>query len=389
MKILLVSDQGLIIKNDKVYGTVNFTNTLKRLSHFGELYVCLQDASKFHDRILMYNDDVTQYIPVNNIVFVNKSYLWPSHKTIKLIKNQIEKVDMVFGYVPAINAEVAMGIAHKTGKPYLAFLVGCIWDGLWNQDWKRKIAAPYRFLLTKHTMKHTDYAMYVTNQFLQNRYPSPAKKNLGLSDVVLEKIDDYILEKRLLKINERKEGDLIKIATVAMLNQKFKGQRFVIRAIRKLKDMGYKNYKYYLIGGGDDSALRKLTHELELTDEIVFVGKVSHEKVFELLDDIDIYIQPSLQEGLPRSVVEAMSRGLPCIGAATGAIPELLDPRRIAKRKSVDDLVSAILTLSSKDEMAKDAERNFQEAKKYECERLDKLRNNFYKEIADEISGHL
>ena len=46
------------------------------------------------------------------------------------------------------------------------------------------------------------------------------------------------------------------------------------------------------------------------------MGGVPHNKIFQLLDDIDLYIQPSLQEGLPRSVVEAMSRACPIIGQA-------------------------------------------------------------------------
>ena len=173
-----------------------------------------------------------------------------------------------------------------------------------------------------------------------------------------------------------------------MLNQKFKGQRFVIRAVRKLKDMGFNNYKYYLIGGGDDTSLRNLTKNLDLTDNIVFVGKVSHEKVFELLDDMDIYIQPSLQEGLPRSVVEAMSRALPCIGAATGAIPELLDSKYITRKKSVDDIAQAILRISPKEEMEKEARRNILEAGKFECNALDRKRNSFYGQIAEDLADN-
>ena len=61
--------------------------------------------------------------------------------------------------------------------------------------------------------------------------------------------------------------------------------------------------------------------------------------MFELLDECDIYLQPSLQEGLPRSVIEAMSRGCACIGAATAGIPELLESEYVVKRKSVQENV--------------------------------------------------
>ena len=64
-----------------------------------------------------------------------------------------------------------------------------------------------------------------------------------------------------------------------------------------------------------------------------------------ILTDSDIYIQPSLQEGLPRAVVEAMSTALPCIGFNTGGIPELLEPEYIVKLKNVDGIVQRIKIL--------------------------------------------
>ncbi|MBD5279065.1 MAG: glycosyltransferase [Bacteroides sp.] len=384
MRILVVSDQGLIIKGNEVLGTENFTNTLKRLKPFGELYACVLDASQRTNH-LVYNDNVTQYISKDNIVFIKKSFIWPSHKTISLIENQVKNIDLVVGYLPALNAEVALNIAHRLHKKYLAFLVACPWDCLWNQDLKRKIGAPYRFLLVKKTMKNADYAMYVTGNFFQNRYPTMAKLNIGLSDVVLSPINDTILQKRLLKINNKNDDEPIKIATVATLNENIKGQHYVIKAIRKLKEMGHTNYKYYLIGGGSEATLRKLSQELDVSENIIFVGKVSHENVFQLLDDMDIYIQPSLAEGLPRSVIEAMSRALPCIGSSAGAIPELIDQQYITQKKSVEDIVKAILSLSSKQEMISQSERNFSMVHQFECGLLDNQRNDFYKKVMTDV----
>ena len=218
MKILLVSDQLLKIDGNNIFGTVNFTNTLKRLTQLGELHVCVRDASKYENPILVYNDRMNDYIRKENISFIPKSFIWPSSKTLKIMKAAIDNVDLVIGYVPALNAEVASFLAKKANKKYLALLVACPWDGLWNQDWKRKIAAPYRFLLNRRVLKNAEYALYVTKQFLQKRYPTNAAKSIGLSDVVLAATNDDICHNRLMRISNKQKGDIYKIATTANIN---------------------------------------------------------------------------------------------------------------------------------------------------------------------------
>ncbi len=386
MKVLLVTDQYLNIEGDQIFGPSNFTSVLKRLAIIGELHACVLDFKTKKNPIQIFNDQVNEYIKKENLTFINKSYIWPSRKTIRTLEKKIKQVDLVIGYVPALNAEVAERLAHKAGKKYFALMVACPWDGLWNQDWKRKIAAPYRFLLNRYVLRHSDYALYVTNEFLQKRYPTVGN-SVGISNVVLLENHVGVLDARIQHIMEGQKGSPIKLATTAMLNVKYKGQRFVIQALKKLKDMGYTDYHYYLIGGGDDSNLRKLVYKLGIQDQIHFVGKITHEEVFKLLDDIDIYVHPSLQEGLPRSVVEAMSRALPCIGARTAAIPELIDDEFIVERKSVNGIVNKLLKMRNKDILIEQAQRNFEEAKKYECHILDVKRRIFYESIRQDIEN--
>ena len=98
-----------------------------------------------------------------------------------------------------------------------------------------------------------------------------------------------------------------------------------------------------------------------------------------------VYIQPSLQEGLPRSMVEAMSRGLMCIGANTAAIPELIQEQYVIKRKSYED-IARILEGITKEELAKQATINFEEAKNYLDDNLNKRRNAFFENILRDMT---
>ena len=115
------------------------------------------------------------------------------------------------------------------------------------------------------------------------------------------------------------------------------------------------------------------------------MGIVPHDEVFQVLDRIHVYIQPSLQEGLPRSMVEAMSRGLLCIGAKTAAIPELIQQQYVTRRKSHED-IARLLEGITKEELVKQAAINFEEAKKYLDENLNKRRNAFFENIIRDIN---
>ena len=109
--------------------------------------------------------------------------------------------------------------------------------------------------------------------------------------------------------------------------------------------------------------------------------------MFPFLDEMDLYIQPSLQEGLPRAVMEAMSRGLPALGARTGGIPELLGAEYIFPRKGVD-AIARLLPSITPEEMERMATRNFERAKDYQKETLDKRRFELYSTFAKAMEAY-
>ena len=88
-----------------------------------------------------------------------------------------------------------------------------------------------------------------------------------------------------------------------------------------------------------------------------------HSEVFIELRNIDIYVQPSLQEGLPESVVEAMSLGCPVIGSNVGGIPELINQDMIFKKKNSNQLANIIENIT-KEKLIIEAKNNFEKAKR-------------------------
>lgn len=314
-----------------------------------------------------------------------RSYLDPkAHREFrKIVLDQIIPGRAVILRAPSDSGTIAADYCHAHGVPYLAEAVGCPWDSMWNHSLKGKVLAPGMWKDFRRTMRNADYAVYVTSEFLQRRYPTNGK-SAAISDVELQPMEDAVLERRLEKI--RNHSGRIKLATAAAVNAAYKGQQFVIEALAKLKAQGNTVFEYHLAGGGDPSALRDLAQRLGVADQVFFEGSLPHDAMFAWLDEMDLYIQPSLQEGLPRAVVEAMSRGLPALGARTGGIPELLGEDYIFPQKGVDE-IAAMLKSIRMEQTAAMAKKNFEHAKQFQRADLDKKRYEFYSAFAAELKG--
>ena len=63
-------------------------------------------------------------------------------------------------------------------------VVGCPWDAYWNYSLKGKIVAPFATYMMKRRVKSAPFVLYVTNKFLQKRYPTKGKK-INCSNVEL------------------------------------------------------------------------------------------------------------------------------------------------------------------------------------------------------------
>jgi glycosyltransferase involved in cell wall biosynthesis len=95
----------------------------------------------------------------------------------------------------------------------------------------------------------------------------------------------------------------------------------VIRALPALS----MRVKFLVIGVGEDEAmLRTLTDELGVNERVVFAGYRSHAELPELLRASEIFIRPSLSEGLGNAFLEAMAADVPIIGTPVGGIPDFL-----------------------------------------------------------------
>jgi len=221
------------------------------------------------------------------------------------------------------------------------------------------------------------YVSYVTEGFLQHRYPpAPNAMTEAVSDIMLPDADEAVLRRRIEKI-DHPEAKLV-LGTIANLDLAYKGVDVAIRALAVMKRRGI-DIEYRVLGGGDPDRYRALATRLGIGRDVHFDGSVpGGEAVYRWLDTIDLYLQPSLTEGLPRALIEAMSRGCPAVGADVGGISELLDEAVLFRHAAPQQLVALIIALhEDRPRMRQEALRNFDVAQQYEHARLEVKRRVF------------
>ena len=110
------------------------------------------------------------------------------------------------------------------------------------------------------------------------------------------------------------------IISVAILTP-IKGMSYLIRAMRSISDS-----KLVIIGDGPEKKeLESLSLNLGLSDRVFFLGWVNHGSQFwNRLQSSTVFVLPSISEGLPRALIEAMVCGLPVVATAVGGIPEVI-----------------------------------------------------------------
>ena len=366
MRLLFVHDHKFRRINNKFYSIGGLNDEAL------ERYTKVFDDVDVYARIIDEDSNSNRFSEITN----KKVNIYGSNEfsILKLI-SLINDSDKVIIRLPSFNGLYVISFCKIMRKDYLIEVVGCAWDSLWNHGLKGKIIAPFITLLNKYEIKKASHVIYVTEKFLQKRYPTNGE-NTNCSNVSLPSCDENILKKRLLKINS--SFDKIIIGTTAALDVKYKGQERVIQVLGELKKEGITNFEYQLVGNGEKKYLENLAKKYNVENQVVFIGGLPHDKVFEWLDSIDIYIQPSKQEGLPRALIEAMSRGLPCIGANTAGIPELLEAKYIFSNKKIGIIQMKELILKyDVEKMNASAMRNFEESKKYQKEIIESRRNKF------------
>jgi glycosyltransferase involved in cell wall biosynthesis len=105
-----------------------------------------------------------------------------------------------------------------------------------------------------------------------------------------------------------------------------KGPEHLVQAFAKLADSGTKDLRLVMVGTGPlEQALRARVRDLGLTDRVTFAGACLHREVSTWMAAADLLCLPSIDEGLPNVVLEALACARPVVASSVGGLAEVID----------------------------------------------------------------
>jgi len=276
-----------------------------------------------------------------------------------------------------------------TGHPYGVEVVGDPWEATAPGALQSVLRPWVRHRWTwdqKRLCRHATVAAYVTEGALQRRYPSRGW-TAHYSSIELPGewiIGPDALEARLGRIEAkaRTRGPW-RAVFVGSLWHLGKSPDVLIDAVGECKRRGL-GMELVMVGDGSlRSSLESRARQLGIGEQVSFLGQLPPwGPVYEQMDRADVLVLPSRSEGLPRVIIEAMARGLPCISSPVGGIPELLPGEYLVTPGNSLTLADAICRLTGDlSAMQEAARRNLKKAAEFRTDVLQARRVELYQRL--------
>ena len=283
---------------------------------------------------------------------------------------------------PGMISNLMIREIERMNFPYAIEVVGDPYDVFAPGAVRHPLRPYFRWMFSRQLRtqaKNACAAIYVTEKTLQQRYPCPGF-TASASNV---EIDDSAYVSKPRTYHDGQTDFLI--ATIGTMAQMYKGFDVLIDVVAECIKSGL-NLRLNIIGDGKyRSALEERVQSLGLSNTINFLGQLPMgETIRQELDKADLFVLPSKTEGLPRAMIEAMARAIPCIGTRVGGIPELLIEEDLVIPGSVVSLASKIReVICDSQRMTCMSARNLEKAKLYHVDILKERRNAFYQYLKD------
>lgn len=287
---------------------------------------------------------------------------------------------------PSPIAYLTSRAAAAGGRPFAAEIVGDSDQVFSRGAFQHPLRMPIRWIArsTQRQLSREAVAvLYVTHTVLQRRYPSRGEA-YAASDAALDDLA-FASEDR----NEWRPPAEFVLVTVGGLDQPYKGTGVLLDAVHALRRQGA-SVRLRVVGDGRLFAdYKRQSEALGLSPVVEFLGQQERAGVRAALDSAHLFVLPSLTEGLPRALLEAMARGLPAVATNVGGVPELLPSECLVPAKDPHALAIRIQQMMS-DQAGRRrlGQRNRAHARTYHERCQSTIRRDFLTAVRNASASH-
>ncbi|HEX8552981.1 MAG TPA: glycosyltransferase [Abditibacteriaceae bacterium] len=264
------------------------------------------------------------------------------------LKEAVDQADAVCVRVPSFTGTTVARLAREAGKPVMFEAIG---DQAQAISWKNDgpavyLAARWGANAMKRLIARADCGSYVSRAHLQKAYP-PRRDALSDSISSIRLDDSFFRSARVFASPPRP----LKIVLVASMVP-VKRHDVLIDALAAVRAQNVEATLDLVGGGATTEKLKGVAKAAGVADYVTFHGHVaSRETLAEILDKSDVFAMTSDSEGMPRSMIEAMSRGLPAVGTAVGGIAEILPSEALVPAGDSVALAALLVRLAGDTQM--------------------------------------
>jgi glycosyltransferase involved in cell wall biosynthesis len=266
-------------------------------------------------------------------------YTWRSYRFARTLLRQ-EKYDVVQTFFTIPCGAVAWKLHNEFGVPYIVSLRGSDVPGYSDRfKWLYPFLRPIVRTIWRRASAVIANSQGLKKLALETNPTQPM-------NIIPNGVDTKHFVPGTQAV--RKDSSIISLTLGASRVTDRKGIKYLIEAIQLLKN----EYTFALkvIGEGNAKArLEQRVRDADLMSRITFAGRVPREETLRYYQEADIFVLPSLNEGMSNAMLEALSCGLPIITTRTGGADELIQEGvngLLVKQRDVKDLAKALRILA-------------------------------------------
>ncbi|MGH9946971.1 MAG: glycosyltransferase [Pyrinomonadaceae bacterium] len=269
------------------------------------------------------------------------------------------KPDVVHSWLYDANVSARLTALTLSGIPIVTSLQLADYepDGIKEAGWNPKKVGILK-VIDRITAKLSGTYFIACSDFVKRSY----QRNFGIKDSNIETIYNAVDIDTLASyegFNEklRKEFDLPEDAFVFLNVGRLdpqKSQKFILYAFASAQDTIENSYLLIAGVGHLERELKSLAKDLHIDDMVSFLGR--RNDVGALLAFADVFVFPSLFEGLPVALAEAMFKSLPCIASNIEVFKEVIEDRKtglMVDPASVNEMSKAMIELYTNSNLRK------------------------------------